>query len=348
MKERIVLAHSGGSETSAAIARLAAGAGADVITVTLDLGQRQGLDALRERALALGALRAHVLDVRDELARDFALPALQAGAIGAGRTPLFRALAQAIVAKHLLAIARIEDASAVAHAGPRRLTRLLRAIDPSMKILPLAASREEAAPRAHTTLLGREIGESASAGSSSHASDDAWLLTKSPAEAPDSAAMVELHFESGAPTGINGVEMPLVELMQSLETIAGAHGVGRMDACGEIDEPEARIAFEAPAMVVLDLAHRSLQSRVVPETLERLASDLGRTYADAILDGSWFSTTREAIDAFAGYVQQRVNGVVRLQLLKGAVRIAGVTPAALSTGQVVSGDSEVAAGAPRS
>jgi argininosuccinate synthase len=154
--------------------------------------------------------------------------------------------------------------------------------------------------------------------------DDIYLLTKSPAEAPDTPAYVEIEFEKGVPVKINGVAMSLVELITSLETIAGAHGVGRLDMVeNRLVGIKSREIYEAPAAVALHTAHRELETMVIPRDLERLKRQLGVVYADLVYNGLWFTPTREAIDAFVAKVQERVTGTVRLKFYKGDCRVVG-------------------------
>lgn len=350
-RERIVLAYSGGLDTSVAIRWLAERYGADVVAVTLDLGQRTELADIRERALATGAVRAHVLDAREEFARDYLLPALQAGAVCDQQDPLATALGRPLVAKHLVRIAEMEGARAVAHGGAGRgpgrirLEAAIRALDPSIRII--APAREwgmtradeieyarrhqipapatvESPYRTEANLWGRTV--------EGGALDDPWAeppgaiyaLTRAPARGPDTPACVELAFERGVPVAINGIVMGLTELVASLETIAGAHGVGRIDRLEKHPAGlTSRTISEAPAAVVLHLAHRELEALAIPAELRRLKRELGRVYADLVRDGLWFTPTREAIDAFVATVQPRVTGLVRLNLFKGDCRVVG-------------------------
>jgi argininosuccinate synthase len=162
--------------------------------------------------------------------------------------------------------------------------------------------------------------------------DDAWAeppeeifaLTRSAQESPDQPAYVEIDFDAGIPVRANGVEMPLVELIESLETIAGAHGVGRVDMVeNRLVGIKSREVYEAPAAVLLHAAHRELESMVIARDLERIKHGLARAYADLVYDGLWFSQTREAIDAFVRSIQPRVTGSVRLRLFKGDCRVVG-------------------------
>jgi argininosuccinate synthase len=351
MMDRIVLAFSGGLDTSVAIPWLADRYGADIVTVTLDLGQGRELDAARERALGIGAVRAHVIDAREEFARAFILPALQAGALYEGRYPLAAALGGPLIARHLVEIARIEGATAVAHGctgkGTEqvRIDLSVRALEPGITVL--APAREWEMTRPEEIAYARQRGIPVSASTESPYSMDANLwgrsveggvledpwaevpedifqLTRNPADAPDTPAYVEIAFERGVPASINGIEMGPVELIQSLETIAGAHGVGRIDMVeNRLVGIKSRELYEAPAAVALHTAHHDLQQFVTPRELERLSSQLSSVYADLAYNGLWFTQTREAIDALVASVQARVTGVVRLKLFKGACHVAG-------------------------
>lgn len=349
--DRIVLAYSGGLETSAAISWLAGKYRAEVITLTLDVGQGAALDDVRERALAIGAVRAHVLDAREDLARRFVLPTLQAGAIGQGGDPLASALARPLIARKLVEIAHIEGAKAVAH-GDRRfgsapfvIDRSVRAIDPALKVIPLAHAwgqsqaqlipyaKERGIPipanvdrsyRTDANLWGRSIQCGLLVDASQDVPDDLFLTTKSAIEAPERPAFVEIEFERGVPVKLNGIAMSLVELIQCLETIAGAHAIGRADrADGSIADAASREIYDAPAATVLAVAHQDLQQFVTPPDLQRLAAELGVKYADLVRQGQWDTPTREAIDALVANVQQQVTGTVRLKLYKGDCRVAG-------------------------
>jgi len=348
--ERIVLGYSGGLDTSVAIPWLAEKYNADVVAVTMDLGQCQALDAVRERALAIGALRAHVLDLREEFARAVILPALRACAIYEGKYPLATALGRPLIAKHLVEVARIEGATMIAHGGTNegndhlRFESAVRALDPSMTVIAPAMmwgfSRAEAIEYAKrrgipvppgaegpntidTNLWGRSI-LCGVQDMWSEAPEDVYQLTKSPGEAPAQPAYVEIEFDKGVPMAINGVVMGFAELIQSLETIAGEHGVGRVDMVeNRLVGPKSREFYEAPAAVVLHAAHKDLQVFVTPRDLERLTTDLGVKYADLVYTGQWYSPTREAIDALVAKVQEKVTGTIRMKLFKGGCHVVG-------------------------
>lgn len=350
--DRIVLAYSGGLDTSVAIPWLAEKYRAEIVTVTMDLGQGKELDDARERALALGAVRAHVLDLRGEFARDFVLPALQAGAVYEDRYPLATALGRPLIAKHLVEIARLEGASVVAHGcgtekgnDAIRIDMAVRALNPDLEVLaPLGVwdvTKQEkvafakkrgipvpaGADSPYTTdvnLWGRSIEYGVLDDPWLEPPDDVYLLTRAPREAPDMPAYVEVEFERGVPVAINGVTLSLVELISSLDTIGGAHGVGRIDLLeNRLGDTKSREIYEAPAGVLLHAAHNELQKYVTPRELARLASEVGVRYADLVYTGDWYSATREAMDALVAKVQERVTGAIRLKLFKGDHRVVG-------------------------
>jgi argininosuccinate synthase len=349
--ERIVLAYSGGLDTSVAIRWLAERYQAEVIAVTLDLGQGRELSDVRERALALGAVRAHVLDVREEFARDYILPALQAGALYEDRYPLSTALGRPLIAKKLVEVAAMEGARTIAHGcnaqanDELRLDLAVRALDPGITVLAPARmwnmSRQEqidyaktrripipatveSAFTVDTNLWGRSIQRGVLEDAWQESPEEIYTLTRSPRDCPDEPAYVEIEFDAGVPVRANAIEMSLIEMIESLETIAGAHGVGRIDMVENAAAGgKSREIYEAPAAVLLYAAQGELMKLVVPRDLERLAHDLGRAYADLAYNGRWFSPTREAIDAFMRTIQPRVTGAVRLKLFKGDCRIVG-------------------------
>lgn len=348
---RIVLAYSGGLDTSVAIPWLKEKYKAEVIAVTLDLGQGRELNQIRERAIAAGAIRCHVLDVREEFARDYILPALQAGAMYEERYPLATALGRPLIARKLVEIAQMENATAIAHGctgkgnDQVRIDVSARAIDPRIQVIAPARvwgmSRPEEIEYARArnvpvpttkaspystdeNLWGRSIECGILEDPWNEPPDDIYALTKSPAEAPDAPAYVEVEFEKGVPVAVNGVAMPLTELINSLETIAGVHGVGRIDMVeNRLVGIKSREIYEAPAGIVLHNAHRELEGMVIPKDLQRLKQRMAQEYADIVYNGLWFTPTREAIDAFVANVQPRVTGTVRLKLFKGDCRVVG-------------------------
>jgi len=349
--QRVALAFSGSLETSAAIPWLAEKYRTEVVAATLDFGQGVQMDDVRERALVMGAVRAHVFDVREEFATDYLLPALQAGAMDDGRLPLATPLSRPLIAKYLVTVARIEGASAIAHGATderdqTRLEAAVRAIDPSIRVIAatkvwkmspadqIECVRQRGlgvpAPadpsfETETTLWGRWVYGPAVDDTWQQPSEDVYLLTKPAAEAPETPAYVEFEFLRGLPAAINGIEMSPVELLQCLETIAGAHGVGRFDLFESTSGGvRTRRVCEAPAAVPLQVAYQALHAFVTPVDLISIQRDLGKKYADLIDAGGWSSPVREPIDAFAARVRERMTGAVRLRLFKGACEVVGV------------------------
>jgi argininosuccinate synthase len=302
---RIVLAYAGGLETTAAIPWLTETYGAEVMTLTLDIGQGLDLAHIRERALAAGAVRAHVIDAREEFVRGYILPALYNGAFSPDRQFAGIALSRPLIAKRLVEMARMESAGAVAHgcacdgADRQRLERAVREIDPAVDIIAplcawgMAATEVVEYGRARNIMFttaaveqnvdanvwGRVIRSSIAPGD--------YKLTRPVSEAPATAAILNIEFDAGAPVRANGVEMPLIEMIESIETIAGTHGVGRLAG------PGGSIA-ESPAAVVLHAAQ----------------AELLRMRQDAV--ASRMPGTRD--DAGARHL---VHGTVRVRLFKG-------------------------------
>jgi argininosuccinate synthase len=336
-KTRIVLAHSGGLDTSIAIPWLSERHAAEVVTVTLDLGQDSELTEIREAALAAGAVRAHVIDASAELVDRYAMPALQAGALHDGCDPLAAALGRAIVAARLVDVAMMERASAIAYgpgleASVHALGSSLPVITPSIlwemsradklayaraRNVHLSSSTDETSA-AKTNVWGRSVRRTDGATSS----DAAYTLTRSARDCPDEPASLDIDFTEGLPVRVNAIEMPLIEMIESLEIIAGAHGVGRLERVESgADGVATRLSAEAPAAIVLHASHGALERVVTPPDLERLKGDLARVYADLVHQGRWASPTREAIDAFVRTIQPRVTGSVRLKLFKGECEV---------------------------
>jgi argininosuccinate synthase len=339
--KRIVLAYSGGLVTSAAIAWLKHEHDAEVVTVTLDFGQERELAAVRERALAQGAVRAHVIDVREEFVRDFVLPTLQAGALEPSGHPMVVALTRPLIARRLVEMARMESASTVAHGGapggPGELSLhpAIELLDPGLHVLAparewgmshdelvaFARTRDIHVPpqesyRTDASLWGRIL----TSLDGQTVPEDAFTLTRPAEDCGDGeAAVVEIDFHAGVPVRANGVEMSLIEMIESLETIAGAHGVGRIQAGSSV--------VEAPAAVVLHAAHRELESLVIGVDLARMKFELARVYAAAVVDGRWFTDLREALAAFTQVVQPRVTGSVRVRLACGDCAVSERTSA---------------------
>lgn len=340
------MAYSGGLRSSVAIPWLADRHAADVVAVTLDLGQSTDLVAIRDRALAAGAVRAHVIDARDELARDILWPALRADALSDGQYPMATAMSRPLIAKKLVEIAGIEGAAMVAHGSAgrdcARIDQLLRALDPVMPSLACADAMTPAqvteyanrlgisvpAPGSHRVddnLWGRTVGRPAD-DLAQEAPESAFKVTRSLSHAPASPAVVELSFERGTPTGINGVTMTAGELIENLSTIAGEHGIGRFDRIKHrANGSRARVLYEAPAAAVLHHARRELERLAAAESLVRFSPAVAAAYAGVLARGEWFGALRHGLDAYVVSTQQGVTGTVRVKLFKGDTHIVGRT-----------------------
>lgn len=338
MKKPIVIAYSGGFRSSVAIAWLADKHAADVVTVTLGLGQSTGLLETRDRALASGAARAHVIDARDEFVRDYVWPSLRADALSDARYVMATALSRPAIVKQLVAIARIEGTAVVAHAAAgrdgARMQQTIRSLDSGLKSIACAETMTAAmvteyadrlgravpptgADRVDDNLWARTVGRPADE-STLEVPDAAFTISRDLSQAPATPAVVELTFDRGTPVGINGVTMTPVELIESLTTIAGEHGVGRADRVkNRAGRPRSRVLYEAPAAAVLHHARRELDRLSSPENLNRFTPAVSAAYADALARGEWFSRLREGLDAFVTSTQQEVSGTVRVKLFKG-------------------------------
>jgi len=334
---RIVLAYSGGIVTSAAIPWLAATYAAEIVTVTLDLGQGIELADVRERALAAGAVRAHVIDAREEFVREYILPALQAGALPIDRS-VGTELSRPLIAKRLVSMARMENAARVAHGcfcsdeDRARLEAAITHLDPDVEILAPACqwhmSPEQVAQyvRAHripVAIAGPHDNVDANVwGRAIYGSAEGlgYTLTRAPQDGPDDPAVMVIEFDGGVPVRTNGLEMPMIEMIESLETIAGTHGVGRFPARRNSSSTED-VLSESPAAVLLATAHTALARCVGDEEFASLREQLARAYTALIDRGQWFTPAREAIDGFARALAPRITGSVKLKLLKGTCEV---------------------------
>jgi argininosuccinate synthase len=293
--ERAVLAYDGGFDAAAGIDRLKTETGGEVVAVTMDLGQGYVLEDLRDRALAAGAVRAHVLDVREAFATNYVLPSLKADATAPGGAPMAAALGRAVVADKLVEMAGIEQAGTVAHGGgatggtQSALDAAVRALNPVLRIVtvPPGGGVNAATHAVRSNLWG------------------VYGATRPPRPAPPEPAVVEIRFERGIPARVNGVPMPLVELIATLALLAGAHRVGRIET--------AEATLEAPAAVVLHAAHRELQKRKAPL---KDGDALSRQYAEVIAMGQWPTAARLALDKTVEKSQKRVTGVVKMKLFE--------------------------------
>ncbi|MGE3510600.1 MAG: argininosuccinate synthase domain-containing protein [Vicinamibacterales bacterium] len=335
---RIVLAFDGNPIATAAITWLRERHHADVVALLVDLGQGRALEAARDRALNAGAVRAHVIDARETFAREVVLPSLRADAgtdddPGLGRLAP-RALGQLMLSRTLVDTARIERAAGIAHTCPTdgldraRVEAAARAASGGVRVLALAdesgvigSSASRRGPEwgipvdADVNVWGRTIRPSGD-DSDAPLPESAFHLTRAPTRCSGEPACVAIRFEAGTPTAVNGVTMPLLELLQTLSTIAGAHGVGRIR--------RGATWIEAPAAVVLLIAHHTLQDQAWDADTQAFARTVSARYADLIDAGGWFLPLRASLDAFVTRAQQGVTGTVSLQLRQGEIEVTAV------------------------
>ncbi|TLZ55261.1 MAG: argininosuccinate synthase [Methanobacteriota archaeon] len=349
VRGKVVLAYSGGLDTSVAI-RWLQERSLDVVALTIDVGQPVNLSDIKEKAQRLGA-KAHVVDARREFAEQFVLPALAANAMYEGQYPLSTALARPLIGKHLVAVAQREGASFIAHGCTGKGNDQVRfdlcttALAPDLTVI--APAREWGMTREEEISYARERGipVPVSNGSPYSTDENLWgrsiecgvledprieppeevyAWTASPAAAPDAPGTVTIHFESGRPTALQGKSMPIVDLIASLNDLAGRHGVGRIDHVeSRVVGIKSREVYECPAATVLMKAHQALEALVLPRDLLEFQRNVAARYATLVYDGLWYTPLREALDAFVGSTQERVTGDVSVKLFKGAATVTG-------------------------
>ena len=343
MPSTLVLAYSGRPGAEGLIRLLAEKTGADIVTVTLDLGQAEDLEQICLEARTAGAARTHVVDARDRFAADVLLPALRAGATGAtAQRPM--ALARPIVAAVLTEVARVEKTSLVSHgavgADQAAFARLLADHAPDLRVVTAGTPRtaaDAAAPRVAANLWGRSALFPAPSDGGTPMPATLFTRTSDPAAGVSEPAHVDLTFACGVPVAVNGIPMSFLEVAEVVDTIAGDHGVGRID---QIVGP-AREITEAPAAVTLATALADLERARLDSRLAMLKMQLGAQYAAIVDSGDWFSSTRQALDAFIASAMAQVSGTVRVMLSRGVCRVVGRELGAASPHAVTSSSAGV-------
>ncbi len=352
MSDKVVLAYSGGLDTSVAIRWLQEHYGMDVVTVTADLGGDVDLDAAREKALASGATAAYVEDARDRFVDDFVFPALHANAMYEGVYPLCTALGRPLIAELMVDVARREEAVAIAHGCTAkgndqvRLDVSARALDPSLRVIAPARewdmtdrAEEIAYAKRHgipvpvslekpfsidENLWGRSIEGGVLEDLANEPPEDAYAWTKPPNETPDEAAYVTVRFQSGTPVALDGDALGGVQLIERLTAIAGEHGVGRIDHVeNRLVGIKSREIYEAPAAAVLMLAHKALEGVTLAKDQLRFKERVAQEYSDLVYNGQWFSAMRRDLAAYVASTQRHVTGSVRVRLHRGAAVVVG-------------------------
>jgi argininosuccinate synthase len=352
MAERIVLAYSGGLDTSVAVKWLQDVRGFDVVTLTVDLGGQIDLDAVRNRALAAGAIQARIEDQRSAFVERFCWRALRASALYQDQYPLATALGRPLIAERLVGVANEIGATWVAHGSTGkgndqvRFDVAVQALAPKLRVLAplrdgMAMTREQeiAYARQHAipitvkadspysvdeNLWGRSIEAGVLEDASREAREDAFLWTRPGADAPEGADTVEIAFEQGTPVAIDGHALAAVALVEDLNRRGGRHGVGRIDMIEDrFVGIKSREVYEAPAAVILHQAHRALEELVLEGEAARFKRQVAQEYARIVYQGKWFSAHRAALDAYVDRTQTKVEGTVRLALQAGTARVVG-------------------------
>ena len=366
-KDKIVLAYSGGLDTSVAVPWLQEEYGVDVVTLTIDLGMVD-LEAIRERAMQVGAAKALTVDGRETLVREFLFPALQAGAIYEEQYPLATALGRPLIARCLVDAARAEGAYAVAHGCTGKGNDQVRidvgvaALAPELKVIaPIrdwGMSREDEIEYGQARNLPINPGKSRFSvdenlwGRSAEAGEledpwreppeDAYVWTNPVSQTPDTPAYLEIHFEQGIPTAVDGERMAGVDLIRHLNALAGEHGVGRVDHVeNRLVGIKSREVYETPAAVVLHTAHKALETLTLSKEQARAKARIAQEYADMVYNGLWFTRHRQDLDAYVRSSQRYVTGDIRMRLHKGVATVVGRSaPQALYQYQLATYDRE--------
>jgi argininosuccinate synthase len=345
MTDRVVLAYSGGLDTSVGIGWIAEETGAEVIAVAVDVGQGgEDLDEIRKRALACGAVEAVVADARDEFAEQYCLPALQAQALYMDRYPLVSALSRPLIVKHLVGAAQQFGATTVAHGctgkgndqvrfevGIQALAPELRCIAP---VRDFAWTREKAIQYAEDhdlpietskrspysidqNVWGRAVETGFLEDIWNAPIEDVYAYTRNPAQ-PRQPDEVVVRFDNGVPVAIDGHPVTMLQAIQELNARAGTHGVGRLDMVEDrLVGIKSREVYEAPGAIALMTAHQELESVTVERDLARFKRTVSQRWSELVYDGLWFSPLKEALDSFIASSQEHVTGEVRMTLHGG-------------------------------
>lgn len=349
---KVVLAYSGGLDTSVIIPWLKENYGYEVIALTVDLGQKEELEPLNEKAIKSGASKIYIEDARREFAEEYIFPTLKAGAVYEGKYLLGTSMARPLIAKKMVEIARKEGAEAIAHGATGkgndqvRFELGIKALAPDLKIVAPwrewdIRSREDAidyanargipvpVTKARPYSLDRNMWHLSHEGADledpwNEPLDDVLLLITPPAKAPDKPTYVEIGFEQGIPVKLDGAALDPVTLIEKLNEIAGVNGVGIVDMVeNRLVGMKSRGVYETPAGTVLFNAHREMELLTLDRVTLHFKEIIAARYAELVYDGVWFSPLREAMDAFVDSTQKTVTGVVRMKLYKGNCTPAG-------------------------
>ncbi len=351
MAEKVVLAYSGGLDTSVAIRWIREKYNMEVITLTIDVAGERDLTSAQQKALKVGAVKALVVDAREAFVNHFLFPALQADAIYQGRYPLATALSRPLMAKLLVDTAQEEGASAIAHGCTGKGNDQVRfdvsvaALAPHLRIIAPARewgmTREETIAYAQRydipipitsaspysideNIWGRSIECGILEDPWSEPPEEVFQWTRSPEDAPEEPCYIEIGFEKGIPTSLDGRELDGVSLLLELNKVAGVNGVGRIDHIEDrLVGIKSREVYEAPAATLLLIAHQALEAMTLSKEQLKFKQKVASEYADLIYNGLWFSSLHQDLAAYVQSTQRYVSGTVRLKLFKGSCRVVG-------------------------
>lgn len=352
-KGKIVLAYSGGLDTSVAIPWLKEKYGYDVVAVALDVGEGKDLDFVKEKALKVGAVKSVVIDAKELFADQYLLPALKANALYEGKYPMNSALSRPLISEMLVRIAEEEGAVAVAHGCTGKGNDQVRfdisvaALNPGLEVVApvrewgmtrdeeIAYAEKHAIPipvnlekpfSIDQNLWGRscESGELEDPWQAPPEAAYEWTLPL--ADTPDQPEEIEIEFEKGIPTRLNGAPLSVAKIIEQLNLIAGKHGVGRIDHVeNRLVGIKSREIYECPGAHTLILAHKELEFLTQTRDVTRFKPEVEQKWAELVYDGLWFSPLKNALDAFIEETQKNVTGKVRMTLFKGHATVTGRT-----------------------
>lgn len=346
-KEKVILAYSGGLDTSVAITWLMKDY--DVVAVCMDVGEGKDLDFIHDKALKVGAVESYVLDVKDEFAEEYVLPALQAHTYYEQKYPLVSALSRPVISKKLVEIAHKTGATTIAHGctgkgnDQVRFEVAIAALDPELKVIaPVREwkwSREEEIGYAKANgvpvpanldnpysvdqnLWGRANECGVLENPWNQAPEDAFGITNSPEEAPDTPEFIDIEFKEGKPVALNGKEMKLADLIQEVNAIAGKHGVGRIDHVeNRLVGIKSREIYECPGAITLLTAHKEIEDITLVREVSHFKPILENELSNLIYNALWFSPATKAIIAYIKETQKVVNGTAKVKLYKGSAKV---------------------------
>ncbi|MDL5040806.1 argininosuccinate synthase [Heyndrickxia coagulans] len=344
-KEKIVLAYSGGLDTSVSIKWIQEKYGYDVIALGIDVGEGKDLNAIRQKALNVGAIKAVIIDGKEMLAKDYILPALKANALYEGKYPLSSAISRPLISKLLVDVAEQEGAVAVAHGctgkgnDQVRFEVSVQALNPNLKVVaPVrewGMTRDEEIAYAEknnipipvdldnpfsidANIWGRACEAGVLENPWNEAPEAAFDWTAPVEMAPDEPEYIEITFEKGVPVALNGKAMGLVQMIEELNLTAGKHGIGRIDHIeNRLVGIKSREVYENPAAVVLINAHKELEFLTLPREVTQFKTTVEQQLTKIIYEGLWYSPLKAALDAFVEETQKTVTGTVRVKLFKG-------------------------------